>query len=434
MDLFSSEIRTVGISAGGHLSGDVTVSYVAEAEGDPTVQAYLDIWNSSMRKETESRNRAAALVMMSSRPVLADIRTASGCVPGMKEHMLLHSGPPGQYVNFGETLKKALTAAVLYEGWTRSETEAHRMLENGEIELDSADCHNSSAVRCGVISPSMPVLCVTDRNAGRYVYAPAVRFFGDKGTGRPAAAAASDAARCADILVPALKDTLLENGFIDIFSLAREGLRAGDDCCLRTDYSGSLLKDAVMGSMADNGRQIKPELFRYLGDGTLFLELFTAAVKAMLSSARNDDGCSFITSFCCSGNTAGIRIAGKSDIWFTVDLGKDTGCGDEAVCQLAGAGAPALCCAPSLLERMGLGLFDSLRMMYDSYESTDMYIEGLGIPLSGQPGSPLSIDFIKMCRTSCPLRMAYTDAETPAVADLGMSMITAALKSFVSER
>ena len=384
-----------------------------------------------MRRDTEKRNKAAAGRMTSSRPVLTDIKTASECIPGMKERMLLHSGPPGQYAEFGDGLRDALVAAVLYEGWAKSEGEARRILENREIELDSADCHNASAVRCGVISPTVPVFCVTDRESGTYVYAPAVRF--SEG-GHSPARAARDAAGCAGTLVPALKDTLAEYGYIDIFGLAGEGLRSGDDCCLRTAYSTSLLKDIVISTLTGDGRQITSGLLSCLSDGTVFLELFTAAVKAMLACARSDDGCSFITSFCCSGRTAGIRIAGRSDLWFAADLGRDTGCGDEAVCQLAGAGAAALCCAPSLLERMGMGLFDSLRMMYDSYESTDMYIEGLSIPFSGQPGSPLAIDFIKMCRTSCPLRMAYMDGETPAVADLGLSMLTAALKTFVSER
>ena len=434
MELFTSDIRTVGISAGGELSGDVTVSYVTEAGGDPASQAYLDLWHDSMRRQTESANRAASVRMCSSRPVLTEIKTASACVPGLKERMLLHSGPPGSYEGFADRQKNALCTAVLYEGWARNAQEAAGMLERGEIELDSADCHSASAVRCGAISPSMPVFCVSDRDAGTFVYAPVIRFGEEAKETYSLHIAARNALRSEEILIPALKEVLLDYGFIDIFAIAHEGLRAGDDCCLRTTYSASRFRDTAISVLTDNGKTVTPDLLRQLGDDVMFLELFTAAVKAMLASARNDDRCSFITSFCCSGRTAGIRIAGKSDIWFTADLGTDTGCGDEAVCQLAGAGAPALCCSPSLLESMGIGLFDSLRMMYDAYESTDMYIEGLGIPFSGQPGSPLAIDFIRMCRTSCPMRMVFIGGDRPAVADLGLALQTAALKAFVTER
>lgn len=434
MEHFGRDIRTVGISAGGNIAGDVTVNYVTEAGGDPAAQAYLDLWNDSMRTVTEAANRKASGRMSSSRPMLTDIRTASSCVPGMKERMLLHSGPPCSWSGFTERQKRALTAAVLYEGWARSAEDAVRMLENGEIETDSADCHNASAVRCGTLSPSMPVFCVSDRDAGTFVYAPVTRF-ADAGKENVIPQITARAAlKREEILIPALKETLLDYGFIDIFSLAREGLRSGDDCCLRTSYAASRFRDIAVGVLTGNGRPITPELLDHLGSDTMFLELFTAAVKAMLASARNDEDCSFITSFCCSGDTAGIRIAGRNDVWFTAGIGKDTGCGDEAVCQLAGAGVPSLCCSPALLENMEMGLFDSLRMMYDAYETTDMYIEGLGIPFSGQPGSPLVIDFIKMCRTSYPLRVAYTEGGRPAVADLGLALQTAALKAFVSER
>ena len=147
--LFDSDsIKTVGISIGGREPGDVTVDYVPEAAGDRTAQGYIDAWERTFRRETEERNSCAAGLMVSSRPVLRDIKRASECVPGMTDRLILHSGPPAGYGGLGEGLRKAAAAAAVHEGWARSAQEASRMLEKGGIRLDSAEDHSASAAGC----------------------------------------------------------------------------------------------------------------------------------------------------------------------------------------------------------------------------------------------------------------------------------------------
>jgi len=433
--LFTDDVRTMAVSVGGHASGDVTVDYVPEAGGDAAAQGFLDVWKSVMKDETERRNAAVSEKMAASRPVLTDIKRASDCVPGMTDRLILHSGPPCGYGDLGGGIRRAAAGAAIYEGWAADEKEAAAMLERGDIKLDSADCHNASAAGCGVISPRMPVFCVEDRESGINIYAPASVYGEDRvSLGSCSAVAVKNLEYAEDVLVPVLRKAVLSHGYIDIFAAAREGMRSGDDCCLRTAYSSSLFRDMLLADIASQGDAISRELLSYLSGEELFRELFTAAVKAMLACARFEEGCSFITSFCCSGRTAGIRIAGMSDSWLTLDLGEDTGCGDEAVCVLAGAGPAALCCAPAVLSETDMGLFDSLRIMYDFYQASDRFVAGLSIPYSGCDGTPLFNNFIKMCRTSCPMYMLYRRDGRPVVRDLGLSLQTAALRKFVSER
>lgn len=435
-ELFEPQnIRTAGISLGGRASGDITVDYVPEAMGDRTAQGYIDAWERTFRRETEESNRSAADLMAVSRPVLRDIRRASECIPGMTDRLILHSGPPAGYSELGERIRKTAAAAAVYERWAGDRKEAERMLEEGLIRLDSADNHSASAVKCGVISPGMPVFRVTDSSTGAYVYAPASIYGRARSAGNGCSEGAEeDLVFAEERLVPVLSEALLRGGAIDIFSIAREGMRAGDDCCLRTSHSALLFRDTVIRELVSSGGKVTAGLLEYLGDPDLFLEIFTAAVKVMLAPARPDEGCSFITSFCCNGRTAGIRIAGRGDRWITAELGSDEICGDEIVCELAGAGSAALCSAPAAAEGTGLGLFDMLKMMYDSYEASEQYISGLDIPYSGYGGSPLFTDFIRMCRTSSPLRMMYRKEGKPVVRDLGMTLQTEALRLFVSER
>ena len=211
-------------------------------------------------------------------------------------------------------------------------------------------------------------------------------------------------------------------------------MSSGDDLVLRTQHSASVFRDLILREAVSHGTKITEELLEYLGQPQLFLEIFAAAVKAVLASAARAEGCSFITSLCSNGRKVGIRIAGKGDRWFTADLGKDAVCGDEIVSELAGAGSAALCGAPAAAQRTGLGLHELLRMMHESYAASDRYLEVLRIPYSGYNGSPLFVDFIKMCRTSCPIRVLYEYDGAYTVKNMGLDLQIEALKAFVSER
>lgn len=436
MELFSSnEVKTVGISLGGRVQGDVTVDYVPEAGGDRTAQGFIDAWENTFKDETERINSDTADMMTASRPVLIDIKTAADCVPGLSDRLILHSGPPAEYCRLGEGHRRAVAAAAVFEGWASGPEEAESLLEKGDIRIDSADHHNASATGCGAISPSMPVFRVCDRRTGSYIYAPAAVYGDEKvSDGSCSVKAISSLVFAAENLVPALSKALLSNGSVDIFSVAKEGMSAGDDCCLRTEYCSSAFRNLILKHTVASGENITEEMLDYLGDPRLFLELFTAAVKAMLVPARNREGCSFITSYCSNGRVVGIRIAGKSDRWFTAELGEDAVCGDEIVCELAGAGSACLCTSAAAASGTGLGLFELLRIMYDSYSASDRYIEALVNPYSGYPGTPLFVDFIKMCRTSVPLNALYVRKGVNTVRNIGMQLQMEALRSFVTER
>lgn len=422
--LFSSEIHTASVSIGGRGSGDINIDYVPQAWDEHAVQGYLDIWKEKMRAVTEAANRRVAALMVSSRPVLTDIKTASDCIPGMGVRKILVPGPPCEYSALGAAVRRSAAAAAVYEGWARDAAEAERMLAAGEIAVDSADCHSASAARASIISPSMPVFCVSDRAAGIFCYAPAIRGSSD------AQEMISDETQA----VPQLREALLAAGHMDIFRIANEGLSSGDDCCVRTAYSESLFRDSIIKECMKQDVRMTERLFEYLYDGTVFLQLFTAAVRAMTAICRNEEDCSYITSYCCNGRAVGIRISGKSDEWITCELGKDIVCGDELICELAGAGTAALCGSPKLLGMIGTGLSEAMEMMYDSYRASDNYLENLNLPYSGEPGSPLFLDYIKMIRTSCTLRFVCPDGGSASVTDLGSSLLSAALKLFVSGR
>ncbi len=99
-------------------------------------------------------------------PVAIDVRPAGEVIPGLKSHMLLHAGPPMIYQHMTDPMRGAAAGAVLFEGWADTLEEATRMLESGKINFDSCHHHDAVGPMTGIISLSMPVFIVENRNGG----------------------------------------------------------------------------------------------------------------------------------------------------------------------------------------------------------------------------------------------------------------------------
>lgn len=92
----------------------------------------------SIKEEVEKANRDAVERMMESEPYWIDMDLAIKAIPGMRDYMLLHAGPPITYERASGPLKGALIGAAIYEGWASSPEEADRMLRRGEIVIEPA--------------------------------------------------------------------------------------------------------------------------------------------------------------------------------------------------------------------------------------------------------------------------------------------------------
>ena len=75
----------------------------------------------------EQANQTAVDRMMSARPMLTGVATARDVIPGMKDNLLLHAGPPIEWARMSGPLRGALIGAMLFEGLAANETEATSM-------------------------------------------------------------------------------------------------------------------------------------------------------------------------------------------------------------------------------------------------------------------------------------------------------------------
>ena len=76
----------------------------------------------------DAANRAAVKRMMEARPVLIGVAAAKDVVPGMRERLLLHAGPPIRWDRMSGPLRGAIIGAVLFEGWASKEDQAVELL------------------------------------------------------------------------------------------------------------------------------------------------------------------------------------------------------------------------------------------------------------------------------------------------------------------
>ncbi|HLS53534.1 MAG TPA: hypothetical protein VK031_06150, partial [Tissierellaceae bacterium] len=80
-------------------------------------------------EEIVKANKEAVDRMINSHPILVDIDQAINVIPGMKENMILHSGPPIQWERMSGPMRGAIIGALIYEGKAETEEEAVSLVE-----------------------------------------------------------------------------------------------------------------------------------------------------------------------------------------------------------------------------------------------------------------------------------------------------------------
>src|SRR6185295_2154006 len=186
----------------------------------------------------------------------------------------LHSGPPITWDRVCDPQRRALLAAVVFEGWASSREAASALLERGEVTLSPGNEHDHVGPMTGVCSPSMPVWVVGDGSHRAFSTL-------NEGPGRTLWFGVGDEVSLArleffrDDLGPRLAGLLDRRGPIDVFDLAAQGLNMGDELHMRSQATGNLLLRELAPAFAALGGE---EAARFIaGNHHFFLNLTMAA-------------------------------------------------------------------------------------------------------------------------------------------------------------
>src|SRR5574341_1731399 len=113
--------------------------------------------------DIEKANLQAAERMVEARPILVGLAKAREVIPGMRDNLLLHAGPPITWERMSGPVRGAVIGALIFEGKARNEAEARALVEVGKIDFEPCHHHQAVGPMAGVTSPSMAVYILENK-------------------------------------------------------------------------------------------------------------------------------------------------------------------------------------------------------------------------------------------------------------------------------
>jgi len=120
--------------------------------------------------DIEKANTEAVSRMMDARPLLTGVAAARDVIPGMREDLILHAGPPITWARMSGPMRGAVIGALLFEGLAKSEEEAVRLAESGAVQFEPCHEHGAVGPMAGVTSASMQVYVVENVTHGNKAF------------------------------------------------------------------------------------------------------------------------------------------------------------------------------------------------------------------------------------------------------------------------
>ncbi|MEW6239588.1 MAG: DUF1116 domain-containing protein [Chloroflexota bacterium] len=365
--------------------------------------------------DINTANQTAVNRMMEARPILKSVAAARDVIPGMKDNLLLHAGPPIEWARMSGPLRGAVIGAMLFEGLAANETEAVARVERGEVEFDACHHHGAVGPMAGVTSASMKVYVVENAGHGNKSFSNLNEGYGKVlRYGAYSNEVLKKLHWMNDVLGTALADALAGSNGIDMRALIAEALHMGDEGHNR-NKAGSLiylklLSPLIAKTMKDSAAMA--EVLQFIGDNALsVLNPVMAACKAMTDAAHGVEGSTIVTTMARNGTDFGIRVSGLgAKEWFTApaeipiglffsgfsqaDANPDIG--DSAITETAGIGGFAMATAPAIVTFVGGTPKDAMNATLEMYEITFAESKFFTMPSLDFRGTPTGIDLRKV--------------------------------------
>jgi hypothetical protein len=380
-----------------------------------------DIADLALDRRRASANRTAVERVLAAGSQLVDVRPAREVI-GLRDRMLLHSGPPLTWETASGPMRGAFIAACLFEEWATDVEDAERILAAGEITFDPCHHHRTVGPMAGVTSPSMWMWCVEDPVNGGKAFCNL-----NEGLGKVLRMGAFNDEVITrlrwmrDVLGPMLSKAVrgsidAGNDPIDVKAILAQMLQMGDEGHNR-NRAGSLmalreLSPSIVAVDAPSS-DIAAVLKFIGGNEHFYLNLGMPTAKLAMDAARDVPGSSLVTVMARNGTEFGIQTAGTGDRWFTGPAQTPVGLylgdygpedanpdiGDSAIMETYGVGGFSMAAAPAIVRFVGGSVPDALATTERMYQLTLAENPAMAIPIMGFRGAPTGIDVLKVART-----------------------------------
>jgi len=397
----------------------------------------------------DDANKTAVSRMMAARPILKTVARAIDVIPGMRDDLLLHAGPPITWERASGPMRGAIVGALIYEGKAADWDAAEKLVTSGAITLEPCHEHDSVGPMAGVISASQMVYVLENVTHGNVAYSNLNEGYGKVlRYGAYSEEVLEKLRWMNDVMGPVLADALALSDGIDIRALLAESLHMGDEGHNR-NKAGSFIYAAKLAPLiaqtdADNAEKAK--IMQFLHDNALsVLNPVMAACKAMADAAHGVEGSTMMTVMARNGTDLGIRVSGLGDQWFTGPVGQPDGLyfsgftaadasgdiGDSTITETAGIGAVAMAAAPAIVTFISGTPKDALNATLEMYEISLAEHAAFTIPVLEFRGTPVGVDIRKVVELGITPRIntgiAHKDA---GVGQVGAGLVRPPMNVF----
>lgn len=399
--------------------------------------------------DIDKANQEATQKMIEARAMLTGLAKAINVIPGMRDNLLLHAGPPITWERASGPMRGAITGALIFEGKAKNETEAKALVESGEIALEPCHHHQTVGPMAGVTSPSMSVYIIKNETHGNQAFSNL-----NEGYGKVLRYGAFDQEVqkrlrwMEDVMAPILNGAIEASGGIDIKALLSEALHMGDEGHNRNKAGSILFLKALAPNIAKVSKDSKVtcEVLQAIGDNALsVLNPVMAACKAMADAAHGIEGSTIVTTMARNGTDFGIRVSGMGEQWFTApaqipkglyfpgykDEDANPDIGDSTITETAGIGGFAMAGAPAIVTFVSGTPQDALNASLEMYEITFSEHKYFTIPPFDFRGTPTGIDLRKVIATGITPRVNTGIAHKKAgIGQIGAGLVRPSMKIF----
>jgi hypothetical protein len=399
--------------------------------------------------DIEKANAEATERMMEARPVLVGLGKAIDVVPGMRENLLLHAGPPINWSRASGPMRGAITGALILEGKAKDMAEAQALVESGEIELEPCHQHQAVGPMAGVICPSMSVYILENKTGGNRSYSNLNEGYGKVLRYGAYSEEVLDRLRwMEEVMAPVLVEAIEASGGLDIRALLAEALHMGDEGHNR-NKAGSILfttKLAPFIAKAAPKPEIAADILKALGDNALsVLNPVMAACKGMADAAHGVEGSTIVSTMARNGTDFGIRVSGLGDRWFTAPVATPDGLyfpgftaedasgdiGDSVITETAGIGGFAMASAPAIVTFVSGTPKDAINATLEMYEICAAEHKYFTMPPLDFRGTPTGIDIRKVVEKGITPRVNTGIAhKDPGVGQVGAGLVRPPMAMF----
>ena len=397
----------------------------------------------------EEANEEAVKRIVEAKPVAIGVKKAKDVIPGMKERMLLHAGPPITWERMCDPQRGAVMGAAVFEGWADTPEEAAKMAERGEIEFAPCHDHDSVGPMAGIISPSMSVYMVKNEVHGNMSYSNLNEGLGKVLRYGAYSEEVLDRLRWMESeMTPVLAEAFKRSGPIDLAGIMAKALHMGDELHCR-NTAASLIFIRTMGPhTVETGfdKEVVSRVIEFMGKNELtFLNLSMASAKAMLDAGHGIEYSTIVTTMTRNGTDFGIRVSGLPGLWFTAPVPKpktlffpgfkegDEGgdIGDSAIMETMGLGNFACICAPAVVQVVGGTVRDAENFTREMREITIAKHKAFTIPYMNFEGTSLGIDLRKVVETGIePSINTGVTHKKAGVGGVGFGLVRAPMECF----